>query len=321
MAYVDVEKAIKILSQDGIVALPTETVYGLAGSIMSKTAIENIFLTKKRPSFDPLIVHVHSIEQAINYALDWPEIATEICKKFWPGPLTIVVKKNEKVSSVITAGQDTVALRMPNHDLFLTVLKKLNFPLAAPSANFFGKTSPTSAEHVISEFAGKIPVLDGGACKVGIESTIISISEDSIQLLRHGMITKSELKNFTGIDVIDCTKKSKTAGSLENHYQPKTELILIESNLSFNDLKDSYQNHKKATELVIGDNPELAARNLYGKLREIDKHQYDYIYFPLREFHKQENWSAILDRVKKASHFTFCSENGENILKSKNPNA
>ena len=185
----DIKKAIALLSADKLVAIPTETVYGLAGNIYSEKAIKSIFETKKRPFFNPLIVHIPStdtLEDVVSYV---PEKARLLAEAFWPGSMTLVLKKQATIPDIITAGKDTVAVRVPNHPLTLELLKQLPFPLAAPSANPFGSISPTKPEHVERYFKEAISqVLDGGACTNGIESTIIGFENDEPIIYRLGAL-------------------------------------------------------------------------------------------------------------------------------------
>ncbi|MFT7083553.1 MAG: L-threonylcarbamoyladenylate synthase, partial [Nonlabens sp.] len=170
----DILKAAEILSREELVAIPTETVYGLAGNIYSDTAIKKIFDLKKRPFFNPLIVHIHSVDQIMELATHFPEKAQLLAKAFWPGSLTLILKKQPTVPELITAGNDTVGIRIPQHELTLELLRNLPFPLAAPSANPFTYISPTTAQHVKSYFDGELEmILDGGDCENGIESTIV----------------------------------------------------------------------------------------------------------------------------------------------------
>ena len=175
----DIQKAIKLLNNEELVAIPTETVYGLAGNIYSEKAIKAIFETKKRPFFNPLIVHISNIEYLETVVEEIPKKAKLLAEAFWPGPITLVLKKKSIIPDLITGGKDTVAVRIPNHPLTLQLLNQLNFPLAAPSANPFNRISPTKAEHVENYFKDDIKmVLDGGVCKSGIESTIIGFEDD-----------------------------------------------------------------------------------------------------------------------------------------------
>lgn len=306
-------QAIDLLKKGEVVALPTETVYGLAADISNAEAIKKIFSTKNRPFFDPLIVHVHSIEQSKSLVKAWPKAADQLAKAFWPGPLTLVLEKNDSVSSMITSGQPTVALRMPNHPLFLEVLRGLKSPLAAPSANRFGKTSPTTFQHVKSEFNNTVKVLDGGPCQIGIESTIVEIKNDKLIILRPGIISGPELQKVTGLETIDGTKKSKQAGHLAFHYQPDTTFVIFDENVTVADYRliDKVSPHDHAVELKLNHDPVIAARELYAKLRELSERKASYLYFQLKDFHLSLAWSAIYDRVEKASHLIVKNDNGK----------
>ena len=175
----DISKAVALLNNEELVAIPTETVYGLAGNIYSEKTIKAIFETKQRPFFNPLIVHIPSIDHLEEIVACIPEKAKLLAESFWPGPMTLVLKKKSTIPNVITAGKDTVAVRIPNHPTTLELLNRLDFPLAAPSANPFNRISPTTAQHVEDYFKDKIKmVLDGGACKIGIESTIIGFENE-----------------------------------------------------------------------------------------------------------------------------------------------
>ena len=195
----DISKAVDILNQEELVAIPTETVYGLAGNIYSEKAIKAIFEMKKRPFFNPLIVHIHSLDQLEDLVLEIPEKARTLANKFWPGSLTMVMKKKAIVPDLITAGKDSVAVRIPDHPVALELLKLLNFPLAAPSANPFGSISPTNAFHVADYFQNVLPmVLEGGDCRNGIESTIIGFENDEPVLYRLGSISLESIENVVG---------------------------------------------------------------------------------------------------------------------------
>ncbi len=194
---VTVAEAIARLQTGGIVAIPTETVYGLAARIDDEGALKQIFAVKKRPFFDPLIVHVADLATAKRLSRDWPPVFDVLAQAFWPGPLTLIAPKAEMVSSLITSGLDTVALRLPNHPVAQEILQKLQMPVAAPSANMFGRTSPTSASHVEKEFSGEVPVVDGGPSQVGVESTVVCWDPNSPQtlhILRPGGVSRSDLQ-------------------------------------------------------------------------------------------------------------------------------
>ena len=183
-----IEQAALIIQAGGVVAFPTETVYGLGASALDEGAIERVYELKGRPSTSPLIVHVDSIEMAQTLAADWPLVAEGLARRYWPGPLTIVVRKGPMVPDAATAGLDTVGLRMPDHPVALALIRACGVPLAAPSANAFTRVSPTTADHVREAFGDRVPVLDGGPTQVGIESTVVSVVEGGITLLRPGML-------------------------------------------------------------------------------------------------------------------------------------
>jgi len=224
-----ISKAVAFLSREDVVAIPTETVYGLAGNIYSEKAIRKIFEVKQRPFFNPLIVHVHSMTQLGELVTEIPRKAQLLADAFWPGPLTLVLKKKPTVPDLITANKDTVALRMPNHPIALRLLKELPFPIAAPSANPFNRISPTSALHVEGYFKDSIPmVLDGGECKNGLESTIVGFENEEPIVYRLGAISVEELEGVIGgISVQNNQEKAPSApGMLAKHYSPLTKTYL-----------------------------------------------------------------------------------------------
>ena len=244
----DIQKAVQLLTENQLVAIPTETVYGLAGNIFSEKAIKSIFSTKKRPFFNPLIVHIPSIDSLSDLVTHVPEKAKLLAAAFWPGSLTLVLKKSNKIPDLITAGKDTVAVRVPNHPITLALLKKLPFPLAAPSANPFGSISPTKPTHVENYFRNSIKmVLDGGSCANGIESTIIGFENEEPVIYRLGALPLEEIEAVVGAISIKNKKEEKpdAPGMLARHYAPKTSTFLvdnvaaeIEKNIGNNDFKD-----------------------------------------------------------------------------------
>ena len=226
----DIEKAVEILNNEDLVAIPTETVYGLAGNIFSDKAIRKIFQLKQRPLFNPLIVHTHSIAQLENIVSYIPEKAKQLADTFWPGSLTLILKKKNNIPDLVTAGKDTVGVRIPNHPVTLSLLKKLSFPLAAPSANPFGNISPTNPKHVEKYFKGKLSMsLDGGDCKKGIESTIIGFENDEPVLYRLGSIALEEITKVIGpVEVKNKKENAPDApGMLSRHYAPETNTFLV----------------------------------------------------------------------------------------------
>lgn len=232
----DVSKAIEILNQEDLVAIPTETVYGLAGNIFSKKAIQKIFETKNRPTFNPLIVHIYDVNQLDSLVRVIPPKAKLLAKSFWPGPLTLVLPKTDIIPDLITAGKDTVAIRIPNHSLTLELLRKIDFPLAAPSANPFGKISPTTASHVKNYFDGQIKmVLDGGPCRAGIESTIVGFENNEPIIYRLGSTSIEDIEAVVGKVKIQNRSESQPVapGMLSRHYAPSTPTYLVENVVDF----------------------------------------------------------------------------------------
>lgn len=326
-------KAIEILNQGGVVGMPTETVYGLAARIDKPLAIEKIFKTKERPFFDPLIVHVSTLDQARKLSRQWNIVFELLAQFFWPGPLTMVVPKSEAVSDLITSGLDSVGIRMPNHPLALKLINLAQCPLAAPSANKFGKTSPTSKAHVLSEFVSDdIHVVDGGECQIGIESTVIAINQQpqnkyQISILRPGNITKSQIEKVLIENNIDfqfneTLDKKASPGSMKHHYMPAVPLIVIDSdiqpidavlteiNQKLHQLPDEVESVKivKPTGKIkipivisLPDDPTLAARNFYAELRKCSKLHGDCLIIYRGQKFNNELWEGLNDRLNKAA--------------------
>lgn len=311
----DIKQAIKILNQNDLVAIPTETVYGLAGNIYSESAIKKIFELKQRPLYNPLIVHVGSIAQLDEIVEDFPEKAKILANTFWPGPLTMVLKKKAKVPDLVTGGKNTVAVRIPNHPITLKLLQLLDFPLAAPSANLFGMISPTNAIHVSDSFQNNLPmILEGGSCQNGIESTIIGFENNEPVLYRLGSLSIEEIENTIGIIKIKNNKeKSPDApGMLSKHYAPKTATFLVEDVVSFiqknnykkiglllfsNAIENKTINHQE----ILSKNGDLkeAASHLYEAMHRLDKMDLDIII--AQEFPNYGLGKSINDRLTRAS--------------------
>jgi L-threonylcarbamoyladenylate synthase len=232
MAILDTQvfKAIEYLQQGELVAIPTETVYGLAANTYDENAVAKIFKVKDRPSFDPLIVHTSSLHKAIGFTQGITDETWKLAQAFCPGPITFIIKKNSKISDLVTAGHDTVGVRIPRHPLTQLLLESLDFPLAAPSANPFGFVSPTTAEHVQDQLGEKIPlILDGGPATVGVESTIVDASENEIKILRLGGLSIEEIEDTLNrkIDRIQTSSSKPNApGMLTSHYSPGCPLVL-----------------------------------------------------------------------------------------------
>lgn len=236
------DEAIKRLKDEHVVALPTETVYGLAASIDSIKAIKTLFQLKQRPLDHPLIVHIATKSDIDELSIDKPAYVSRLIEYFWPGPVTLILKKSPRVNSIITANQNTVAIRMPNHKLTLDIIKGVGKPLVAPSANRFCQTSPTSAEHVEIGLGPDIQVVDGGSSQVGIESTIIDATEeDKITLLRPGMVTAKQITDITNISCIfpEVTTQ-KFSGSHKKHYAPIKPILIVDDITRLEDFPRSY---------------------------------------------------------------------------------
>ena len=223
------ERAAELLRKGELVAIPTETVYGLAANALNTQAVARIFEVKKRPAFDPLIVHCYDKAMASRYAeLSHPDFE-KLYREFTPGPLTFILPKKKIVPGLVTSGHPTVGIRFPQHPLTRDLLSKLDQPLAAPSANLFGKTSPTRAEHVQEQLGGEIPfILDGGACQVGLESTIVDLSEDEVKILRLGGLALEDIQHVLDrgrLEVFTSSSKPKSPGMLSVHYAPEIKLL------------------------------------------------------------------------------------------------
>ncbi|MEX2591087.1 MAG: L-threonylcarbamoyladenylate synthase [Chitinophagales bacterium] len=298
-----------------LVAIPTETVYGLAANALDSKSVVKIFEAKNRPFFNPLIVHIGLAENLEELTNSKPAYVDKLIEEFWPGPLTLVLPKSNKVPDIVSGGLDTVAVRMPNHAMTLELLQSLNFPLAAPSANPFKYISPTTAEHVAAQMGDKVSyILDGGACKVGVESTIVKCLDDKILLLREGKIQAEEIEAFTGIKaekVKTNNEKPEAPGMLSTHYAPNSKILigniadLIEKYsdkklgiLSFSE-KYTAENILYQEILSSKENLSEAAANFFSALRNLDAAHVDLI---LAEYLPEEGIGrAVNDRLRRAS--------------------
>jgi len=307
----DINKATELLQENNVVAIPTETVYGLAGNALEEEAVTKIYTAKNRPAFNPLILHLSGIDELAKYA-ELDEISKKLALAFMPGPLTLLLPKKSIVPDITTAGSDKVALRVPNHPLTIQLLKSLSFPLAAPSANPSGYISPTTATHVYQGLQGKIPyILDGGATSVGLESTIIEVQQNHILLHRTGGIDELQIEAVSGMKVLIPQEEAvpETPGQLKSHYAPDTPLYrgdidnLIAENrgkrIAIISLTKQY-NGEHIANYILSPNGLLAeaANQLFATLREIDSKNYDIIlaeYFPTDGI-----GAAINDRIGRA---------------------
>lgn len=314
--------ACDILKNGGIVGIPTETVYGLAASAYNSDAIANIFKAKGRPQDNPLIVHIASFDTVYEIAKDIPSAALMCAEKFWPGPLTMVLNKTEKIPDSVSAGLKTVAIRMPSNKTARDLIIKSGLPLAAPSANTSGSPSPTTAQHVINDLDGKIDaVLMGTDCNVGVESTVISLTGEHPVLLRPGGITLEQLREvLPDITVSDAVlnklkenQKAESPGMKYKHYAPKTETVLVEGenfaefvNSKENSLAVCYSEEEpKITidKLVYGtcENPESFAKNLFAILRNVDTYNVKTVYIHAPD--KSGIGLAVYNRLIRAAAF------------------
>ena len=294
MITTDIELAKNELISDEIIAIPTETVYGLAGNAYSVNAVKKIFALKNRPLYNPLIVHIKSADFLPNVANEIPEIALKLAKAFWPGPLTLVLKKQAHIPDSVTSGKETVAIRVPNHPLTLSLLEQLDFPLAAPSANPFGSISPTTASHVFSYFENELKViLDGGECQKGIESTIIGFENEQPIVYRLGSLSVEQIEEKIG-PVLHKTESKDNApiapGMLSRHYAPSTDTFLtndVERLIQFYpDKKIGVLLFQKRIHQIPLEHQEVlsesgdlneAAKHLYAAMHRLDKLNLDLI--------------------------------------------
>lgn len=309
----NVDYAAEILLKGGLVAIPTETVYGLAANALDDKAVLSIFEAKQRPFFDPLIIHVHSLEALGKYAELNDSRLLSLAKTFWPGPLTLLLPKKNNIPSIVTSGLERVAVRIPNHELTLKLLKKLNLPLAAPSANPFGYVSPTLAQHVEKQLGHKVNyILDGGPSKVGLESTIIGLEEGNVCVYRLGGLSLEDIEKVIGkIELrINNSSDPKAPGQLKNHYAPRKPLFVGDLNELAKDQKTKniavihfgkkeLPANIKSFDLSPDRNLKEAALNLFRFLREADDSAAEIV---LCESLPDEGLGrAINDRLRRAS--------------------
>ncbi len=307
----DIQKAKYLLEQGELVAIPTETVYGLAGNALNLDAITKIFTVKDRPHFDPLIVHVADFNSILPYVTEVPQEAKRLAEKFWPGPLTLLLRKQNIIPDLVTSGLDRVGIRCPDHSLAKQLLQQLPFPLAAPSANPFGYVSPTTPEHVNEQLGEKISyILDGGPCQVGIESTIIGFENSTPVIYRMGGLNMEEIESIVGRVKVQThsTSNPNAPGQLKSHYAPGKKVILGQ----IEELLEQYPAHRSGIltfqkdfnspyQIILSPkgSMEEAAQNLFSALREFDKMPIEFI---LAEILPEQGLGrAINDRLRRAS--------------------
>ncbi|MBI1184504.1 threonylcarbamoyl-AMP synthase [bacterium] len=310
----DLDLARRLIMDGELVAIPTETVYGLAANAFNEEAVARIFEVKKRPKFDPLIVHCAHLQAAAELAKEWPEPLQQLAEKFWPGPLTLVVEKQDKIPDLVTAGLPTVGLRVPAHPLTLDLLYILDVPLAAPSANPFTYVSPTTPFHVLQQLGDDIPyILDGEACTVGIESTIVRYNGKAIEILRLGGLSTESIAETVDCEVLVKSGENgqNVPGSFKKHYSNSKRIVLFENGellpragkneaiLFFNKPANMPENSRWFY-LTENNDTHVAAAQLFGKLRELDQPEIETIY--IEKAPATGLGPAINERLGRAAH-------------------
>jgi L-threonylcarbamoyladenylate synthase len=303
-------EAAALLAAGGIVGLPTETVYGLAGDAANPKAVAAIYATKGRPSDHPLIVHLAPKADALNWASTVPAYAQALMHAFWPGPLTLVLTRTAHAGDFITGGQDTVALRCPSHPVAQALLNACETRgikgLAAPSANRFGRVSPTTAQHVADEFSNAVFTLDGGACEVGIESTIVDCTQGAPRILRHGAVSMADVARVSGLVVSDAVGHQaapRVSGSLAAHYAPATPLrwcgFSDAPQLPSNAVFMGFDEPNATAFHAMPRDAALYAQQLYATLRRLDAMHYSAI--AVQPVPLEPQWAGVADRLARAA--------------------
>lgn len=308
----NIEIAASILEENGLVAIPTETVYGLAANALSEAAVVKIYTAKDRPSFNPLIIHMATVE-AINEFAVLDSSSLQLADAFMPGPFTLLLPKKALIPDLVTAGSSKVAVRIPRHPLTLKLLHKLNFPLAAPSANPFGYVSPTTAKHVLDGLNNRVDyILDGGPCEVGVESTIAEVRDGQIMLHRLGAVTAEEMEAVTGLKVVRKTDSQQldTPGQMKSHYATKIPLYMgdiptllqehQDKNIATISFCKSYEGLVKGHQYILSPKCDIneAAQHLFAVMRNIDEFSFDLII--AERFPDMGLGRAINDRLERA---------------------
>jgi len=311
---VEMRELKAVFDQGRLIAMPTETVYGLAAPVNRPDLIERIFEIKGRPANNPLIVHVANIDQARRCVDHWPALADHLAREFWPGPLTLVLQRSSLICDRVTAGQHSVALRMPDHPMALALINALDCPLVAPSANRFTRLSPTSAADVAKVFDEQdVLVLDGGPCQVGIESSILALDESSktVRLLRPGQIDRATIEQsllpgwqLLRSDGAQTDQPPQAPGSTLVHYRPDKPLrvTLISDATKRRVLETSLREDPSSCLVELGDQADSAARSLYGALRDADARSGRFIDIViLASWQEESQWEGVVNRLKKAA--------------------
>jgi L-threonylcarbamoyladenylate synthase len=297
----DIQAAAKALRDGRLVAFPTETVYGLGANALDAAAVEQIFAAKGRPKTSPLIVHVASVEEARDLASEWPAVAETLAQRFWPGPLTLIVPKASSVPDSVTAGLDSVGIRMPAHPIALELIREAGVPIAAPSANKFTQLSPTTASHVREAFGPDLLILDGGPSQVGIESTVFHV--EVLRILRPGMVSREQIEKVIGPVEVggEAAGAHRSPGQHARHYQPRTRVLVT------NELPPGRgawlwmrQGRTAALPLKMPQDPGSYAAVLYSTLHDLDRQAYDWI--AIEPLPDESAWDGIRDRLARASY-------------------
>ena len=312
----DRNSAVELLRQGEAVALPTETVYGLAADALNPIAVAKIFEAKGRPRFDPLIIHLPDpgwLEKVADPLKQHRQLVSSLAEKFWPGPFTMVLPKRDIIPEIVTAGLETVAVRISAHPIFSEIVSAFGKPLSAPSANRFGRISPTTAKHVLDELNGHIPlIIDAGPTTHGIESTIVAVHDGKIDILRRGPITSEQLSKFGEVGIATVREKISVPGQLPSHYAPKTPLRILDNLKSFTPMTNErcallawtpIKNDERFVairNLSRQQHLREAAANLFRYLRELDALDVDLIV--AERVPGEGLGAAILDRLQRASH-------------------
>jgi L-threonylcarbamoyladenylate synthase len=291
----EMARAAELIRSGALVAFPTETVYGLGANAFDPRAVQRVYETKGRPSSSPLIVHVADEDMAKSISEEWPLIAHVLAVRFWPGPLTLVVKKSSVISDIITAGLNSVGIRVPSHPVALDLIRRAGVPIAAPSANRFTEISPTTAEHVRSGLGDRIDmILDGGPAQVGIESTVVALTRDPPAVLRPGMISQTDLEAATGVTWKSETglrNASESPGMHPRHYAPRTPLYVLEHG--------ERPPAGNGRIIHLAPDPAAYAAALYAELHKADVEGWDWI--AVEKPPDKPEWAGILDRLRKAA--------------------
>ncbi len=315
-SQVDIEAAVQALRDGELVAFPTETVYGLGANAQNPAAVRKIFEAKGRPPSHPVIVHLDSPRYLHRWVREVPESASKLGERFWPGPLTIVMPRAGNVHDVVTGGQDTIAIRVPSHPMAQQLLTAFGGGIAAPSANRYGRLSPTRPEHVRDELGDVVRlVLDGGECQIGLESTIVACLDGTVQLLRPGAITATQLRDVVGDPLAGADAAApRVPGSTPSHYAPVTPTLIVpagEIDAQADALSQGGRRiavlaqrlplkaHKYVTWVNAGRRPEQYAQDLYANLRTLDKAGCQRIL--VQDVPLDERWDAVRDRLTRAS--------------------